>query len=369
LISDVLKPIPVRPRSAERRRELPLSRYLGSCLAAIAAFIVGAFVLGQIIPSPTIPSNIVFVSPKHDYYQAHKSEYDALFFGSSRVYNQIIPNVFDAASEQAGTAVNSYNFGVPAMRALDSVALLEDVLSDAPEGLKWVFFETTLDKGYEPIQNARTHRSMYWHTWENTRFAARYILSSNESTSGKAALLASHLLPALYRQMNVGRLFSQVLPSEFSAQEQAAAEVFTRNEGYFPLVDEASPKRQSFLKHRAGYVNAVDRLAKATEADLPQAQLAENKRLLLAKATQVIRAAGAEPIFIEPPSLSLERDFRIAQQQGDIETLLAYKDPNRFPQLYEPSQRFDSEHLTESASQEFSQLLAKDFVRAVQADT
>lgn len=375
LLSDVLKPItthrhhPARRRvhykgrRQIRRRSHLLSRYLKPSLTALIAFIVAATVLGQLIPSPTIPSNVVFIGPKHDYYQAHKDDYNTLFFGSSRVYNQIDPNVFDTASQQAGIATNSYNFGIPAMRALDSTVLLEDVLSDPPKDLKWVFFETTLDKGYEPIQNARTHRSMYWHTWENTGFAARYILNSEVSAPSKAALLVSHLLPTVYRQMNVGRLFSQVLPSEFSPQERAAAEVFTRNEGYFPLVDESSPNRQHFLQHQADYIAAVNKLA-ATATEVSRPQLAENKRLLLAKVTQIIRAAGAEPIFIEPPALSPERDFRVAEQQGDIETLLAYKDPNRFPQLYEPQQRFDREHLTEQASQEFSRLLAKDFAQA-----
>ena len=367
MLSDVLNPVITRPRRLARRRGRPLSRYIQSCLTAVVAFGVAAVLLGQIIPSPTIPSNVVFIGPKHDFYQAHKDDYNALFFGSSRVYNHIVPDVFDTASEQVGLPVNSYNFGIPAMRALDSTVLVEDVLKSPPKNLKWVFFETTLDKGYEPIQNARTHRSMYWHTWENMSFAARYIVKSESSAVEKAMLLVSHLLPTLYRQVNVGRLFSQVLPSEFSAREKATAEIFNRNEGYFPLVDESDPDRQHFLADQDDYIAAVDKLAVVAETDLPQTQLAENKRMLLAKAARIIRAAGAEPIFIDPPSLSLERDFQIAKQQGDIETLLSYRAPNRFPQLYDSTKRFDPEHLTESASEDFSRLLAKDFVQAVQS--
>ncbi len=47
------------------------------------------------------------------------------------------------------------------LRAIDSTLLLEEVLSNPPKNLKWVFFETILDKGYEPIPNARTHQAMY----------------------------------------------------------------------------------------------------------------------------------------------------------------------------------------------------------------
>ncbi len=343
---------------------------------AVVAFVVATMLLSQVIPSPAIPSTVVFVGPKNDYYQAHKEDYNALFFGSSRVYNQIVPDVFDKSARSAGISINSYNFGIPAMRALDSTVLLEAALKDPPANLNWVFFETILDKGYEPIPNARTQRAMYWHTWRNTSLAARYILMSKESMPEKALLLVSHLLPALYRQMNVGRLFDQVLPSEFSAEERQAAEQFTAAEGYAPLVDDSDPKRQAFLNNQTEYAAQVASLkaqsvksADATDLGTVHSAvpaLAANKRMLLERVTQIIRAAGAEPIFIEPPSLDPDRDFRVALAQGEIDTLLAYKDPLRFPRLYQADQRFDADHLNDSAAREFSQLLAQDFAQTVQ---
>lgn len=387
MLGDVIYSTPGRKR--DRGRSNPFIRGAKPVLTALAAFLVGAVVLGQIIPSPTIPSNIVFIGPKYDYYQQHKDEYNALFFGSSRVYNQIVPAVFDAAvqtevktavqteaqstsaatSDSTGrdTPINSYNFGIPAMRALDSSVLLEDVLADPPQNLKWVFFETILDKGYEPIPNARTHRAMYWHTWENTGFAARYILTSEESIPNKAILLVSHLLPAVYRQLNVGRLFTQVLPSTFSAQEQAVAKAFTASDGYYALTGEDEPKRQHFLNNQAAYLRAVQRLEDAVSRAAPP-RLADNKRMLLNWVTQAVLAAGAEPIFIEPPALDPSLDFRAAEQLGIIDTLLTYKDPERYADLYQPSWRYDEEHLNEPAAQAFSRILARDFVAAVDID-
>jgi len=335
-------------------------------LIALAAFLVATIVLGQIIPSPTIPSNVVFIGPKYDYYQQHKDEYNALFFGSSRVYNQIVPEVFDSEVQAiSGIAddinVNSYNFGVPAMRALDSTVLLEDVLANPPKDLKWVFFETILDKGYEPLPNARTHRAMYWHTWENTAFAARYILTSEESIPSKAVLLVSHLLPAIYRQLNVGRLFTQVLPSTFSEQEQTVAKAFTANDGYYALTEKDSQKRQQFLNNQADYLRAVQKLEN-TLSSAGSPQLADNKRMLLERVSQAVLATGAVPIFIEPPALDLELDFRSAKQLGVIDHLLSYKDPQQYADFYQPSWRYDEAHLTEAASQAFSRVLARDFV-------
>ncbi|MEL6469922.1 MAG: hypothetical protein AAFQ74_09355 [Cyanobacteria bacterium J06623_4] len=368
MLGDVLYPAASGRR--RRRRESILIKYVQQSLLTVVAFVLAASLLNQIIPSPSIPANVVFVGPKYKFYTAHKDDYTALFFGSSRVFNQVIPDVFDQTAAAEGIQVNSYNFGIPAMRALDSAVLLEEVLKNPPENLKWVFFESVLDKGYEPIQNARTHRAMYWHTWENTRLAARYILTSEESLPGKVALLTSHLLPALYRQLNVGRLFNQVLPSEFSAEEIAVTEEFTANEGFRPLTDQTAPKRLSFLNNQVDYQKQVDKL-KNRRAKLATTDpaLPENKRMLLSRISQTIQETGAEPIFIEPPSLELEMDFQAAEALGEIGTLLSYKDPQAFPHLYKPDNRFDADHLNPSASGQFSRLLAKDFSRVLQSES
>ncbi|MGB7249335.1 MAG: hypothetical protein WBC73_10375 [Phormidesmis sp.] len=349
-----------------RRQRSLIMQYAKLSGVGLLAFLVAVSLLGHIIPSPPIPSNIVFIGPKYDYYQAHKDDYTVLFFGSSRIYSQVIPEVFDATAQAAGGEVNSYNFGIPAMRAIDSMVLLEQVLADPPENLKWVFFESVLDKGYEPFPNARTPRAMYWHTWKNTGLAARYILSSDESWLNKAVLLSSHLLPFVYHQINVGRLFYQVLPSDLSAQDQAIAADFTATEGYFALTDEADPFRQEFLQNPQGYQQELTTLATMQARSVSdEPYLSANKQMLLKRIVKAVQVAGAEPIFVEPPSLHMEDDFRAAQQLSTIDILLSYKDPHQYPQLYRSDQRHDAEHLNDAGARTFTQLLAKDFSAAV----
>jgi hypothetical protein len=376
VLSNVLNPA-VNGRGRRRHRVSLLSTYAKLSLAALIAFLVAVSLLSQIIPSPAIPANVVFIGPKYEYYKAHKDEYNTLFFGSSRVYSHVVPDVFDAevnringSNAQAGEAsqvkVNSYNFGIPAMRAIDSAVLIEEVLADPPKNLKWVFFESILDKGYEPIPNARTQRAMYWHTWKNTRLAAQYILASDESLTSKVVLLSSHLLPFLYQQMNVGRLFNQVLPSRLSAEELAVTAEFTANEGYYGLTDEADPVRQEFLQNQAAYAEQVAALKAVQSTPVTgDPYLSANKQMLLTRVSQTIRAAGAEPIFLEPPSLHPVNDFQAAQQLGTIDRLLSYKDPNRFARLYSPQQRHDADHLNAAGSEEFTRLVANDFSQAI----
>lgn len=368
----------LNPASSTRKRRYRkasvVTSYIQQSALALIAFVVAALLLNQIIPSPAIPSNVVFTGPKYDYYQAHKDDYNTLFFGSSRIYSHIVPEVFDATVSDVtvqgslqGSAINSYNFGIPAMRAIDSAVLLEEVLANPPKNLKWVFFESILDKGYEPIPNARTQRAMYWHTWKNTRTAAQYIFTSDESLPSKAVLLSSHFLPFLYQQLNIGRLFNQMLPSEFSAEEQQVAADFTATEGYYALTDEADPKRQLFLQNQADYLSQVSVLEQSQAKPNQNLNISANKQQLLERVTRTIRAAGAEPIFVEPPSLHPEHDFQAAQQLGTIDKLLSYKNPKQFPQLYSPSGRHDADHLNDAGAREFTRLLAKDFAKIMSA--
>ncbi len=353
-------------RAIRYRRASRLAKYAQQAVITAIAFIVAAVLLNQIIPSPIIPANIVFIGPKYNYYQTHKDDYDTLFFGSSRVYSHIVPDIFDATAKANGIALSSYNFGIPAMRTIDSAVLLQQVLANPPKNLKWVFFESTLDKGYEPFANARTRRSLYWHTWKNTAFAARYILISDESWPNKAILLSSHLLPFLYQQLNVGRMFNQVLPTGFSQEEQQVAADFTQAKGYYGLSDEADPTRQAFLQNQLDYQAKVAALTASEAITVPLAPyLSANKQTLIDQVSQAIRAAGAEPIFMESPSLNAASDFRSAQQLGLIEHLLSYKNPRQFPQFYSLNYRYDAEHLNQLGSKVLTQLLAKDFSQAV----
>ncbi|MEO1404080.1 MAG: hypothetical protein AAFV72_22915, partial [Cyanobacteria bacterium J06635_1] len=267
-----------------------------------------------------------------------------------------------ASTRAAGMQVNSFNFGVNALRAIQGYVLLRDVLKNAPANLKWVFIETPLDQGYEPFQNARTNRSIYWHTVENTRFAFDYVLSSDSSTFNKIIILGSHVLPFIYNQINIGRVFNQWLPiNQFSEDEQQKAIKFLANEGYQPLEGESDPKRKAFLNNLEGYQRAVTKLANAKRALSTQGTIPNNHLKLFEKIVADVEAAGATPVFILPPTLLPQDSLHQAYEQGKIPYLLSFNDPNATPKLYEISQRYDEEHLNLAGSQYFTQLLAKAF--------
>ena len=348
--------------------------WLGYCLlygkrllVFAIAFLVVAFVLNKLIPSPPVPENVIFIGPKYHYYQQHKERYNTLFFGSSRIFNHIIPAVFDQTVAAAGEQTQSFNFGIPAMRVLNSYFLLEQVLADPPKNLKWVFIETVLDRGYEPIENARTSRAIYWHNLDNTLFSINYVLTSPESLSKRVIFVGSHLLPFFYNQINVGRIFNQLIPQTgLNAEEEHNKNIFLANQGYFPLSsDPANPGYRHFLQQQDAYLQRLKQRQEQNEKSDFAVPLPINKKKLLSLIVEQVKVAGAIPIFIVSPTLNQQDELHRAHAQQVIPTLIAFDNPMAYPELYELALRYDELHLNEKGAQLFSRLLAEQFVTEI----
>lgn len=347
-------------------RASSINIYIKSCLIFFIAFTVSSLIFRQIIPSSSIPANIPFISSKYEYFIKHKDEYDTIFIGSSRICNQIVPDVFDRAMNDLGKSTNSFNFGIPAMRALPSYFLLKEILDTSPRNLKWVFIEIDLDSVYEPIKNARTTRAIYWHDFNNTLFALKYIFNSEpESLIKKILTSISHLIPYIYNQINVGKMFDEVIYQTSShKQEKLVKSFFLKNDGYYPLdLIQEDSNRQNFLQNLDTYNLEKSKLANKNYEELAQTQLPSKSKLsLLSLIIKQVEAADAKPVFILPPRLETKQELQQAYRQGYIPLFLSFNDPIKFPKLYQVNLRHDKNHLNHEGSEQLTRLIAKTFV-------
>ena len=333
---------------------------------ALISFGVMISLLQSGIPSSNIPANLPIISPKYAYYQTHKDEYNALFFGSSRVYHQVDPQTFDAVAQAAGVAVHSFNFGVSGLKPLQSYVLMRDVLKDPPKQLKWVFIEDAIDRGTAPLDEVRTARAIYWHSWENTRFAIAFALTHPYTPlKQKAAYTLGHFIPFIYHQLNLGRAIARWQPTlHISAEDQEIAIQFIQKEGYRPI-DFDMPKAQYFADNVATYKQEVAQLAEKKREETYQDALTDHATTYLKRIVTTVKATGAKPIFVVAPTTIYQETIHRAYAQNKIERLLTFNNPNLFPELFAPSSRADWDHLNPDAAQEFTRLLAETF--AVQA--
>jgi acetylglutamate synthase len=73
-----------------------------------------------------------------------------------------------------------------------------------------------------------------------------------------------------------------------------------------------------------------------------------------------VRNIGATPIFLITPSTT---QINIAiESTGTPGVVMAFNDPRIYPSLYRSSVRRDGQHLTKSGAEEFTRLVAANFV-------
>ena len=71
-----------------------------------------------------------------------------------------------------------------------------------------------------------------------------------------------------------------------------------------------------------------------------------------------VRAAGAQPIFVLSPTV-LGREFFAPPPTGA--QFIAFNDPQKYPQLYDPEVRYDTWHFNPRGAALFTDLLAERF--------
>src|SRR6185436_943991 len=105
----------------------------------------------------------------------HKDEFDTLFIGSSRVYFQISPAIFDRVTRESGMPTHSFNFGIGGMYLPETAYLHEQILNLKPRNLRWVFIEyDELQTKWSP-ENQTSRRALYWADWKRVSLLLRKL--------------------------------------------------------------------------------------------------------------------------------------------------------------------------------------------------
>ncbi|MGV3531988.1 MAG: hypothetical protein ACO1QR_06425 [Chthoniobacteraceae bacterium] len=139
-----------------------------------AAFVVGLLVCGGALRLADRELDRGTVRNKLTHFAEHASEYDTLFFGSSRMYRQIVPAVFDEVTAGHGIKTNAFNFGVDGMFAPEDGYVAEKIFALKPK-LRWVFIEVSLFQAAHAEQNVRSARAVYWHDFRRTWLVCREL--------------------------------------------------------------------------------------------------------------------------------------------------------------------------------------------------
>ncbi|HYJ06034.1 MAG TPA: hypothetical protein VEX43_12935 [Chthoniobacterales bacterium] len=335
-----------------------LLNYFFCAAMALAAFVATSALFHALLP-PIIPKG---VAAKLEFFAQNKDAFDTLLVGTSSIYYSVSPEIFDRTTNESGLPTRAFNFGIDAMHPPENFYVLDQILRTQPRNLKWVFLETA-DIETKLHKVLGTERAVYWHDWPRTKLALRKALNPRGDARWYIRIsrlwvarrdLTAHLKLFAQRFVCAGRGMELIFPKKNDRTNEAELELGPRRDGY-RLAGHAMSAEQaaSFEKQLA------QEIAQARPKPLdPVADEAYRDY------AQRIRAIGATPLFVVPP-LIFQSPVGFREPPPAPGPLLSFNDVRAYPMLFDTQFRIDDAHLTKEGAEEFTRLLAQEFVRRV----
>jgi hypothetical protein len=361
---------PPTPHGATQRKSLV--RAVTNSAIAATAFLITCIGLHAVLPFPEIDGG---VSQKFRFFSAHKDEFDTLFIGSSRIYFQISPAIFDRVTRESGLPTHSFNFGIGGMYLPESAYLLEQILNLKPRNLRWVFIEYDEMQTKWSAENQTSRRALYWADWKRVSLLLRKLTDTGigplwlppptklrdivlrqKDEKNTRSLLTFYATQVERNYTNVARA-ADVLDHFLghNTNERRASYLGVASDGYVTRPNRMSPSQAAAYERELAAAVAQS----STRALSPYALEAYRQ------CAQEVRNIGATPIFLITPSTT---QINVAAEgTGLTGIVMAFNNPRTYPSLYRSTVRRDVQHLTKSGADEFTRLVAANFVALARA--
>jgi hypothetical protein len=300
------------------------------------------------------------VSEKLAFLSEHPDDYDILFVGSSRVYRQISPATFDRVLGEAGYPLRSFNLGIGAAKVPEVAFLLKRLANEQTIRPRYIFIDPDGLLATIAEVNTNRQREIYWHERPETALAIRSL--DDEDRFDRANYVHRHARAHIFNILGYGRLRGFLAGALDTATENRRI-LGKQGDGFLPYTARSADRfelerREFFLANLERYHRGV---AGWERRQARRNQLRPQHIALFEQLKRNIERTRAEPIFILSPVVQSRGEAREAHLRGVLPVLLAFDDPNLYPQLFEVDHRFDLTHLNRRGAVLYSELLAQRF--------
>ena len=316
------------------------------------------------------PADVPQVREKLAWFSAHADDYDTLFFGTSRIYREVMPAVFDQATAEAGEPAHAFNFGIDGMFPPEDGYVFDVLRARHPTRLRWVFVELSMFTTGFVDRDPDSIRAAYWHDWKRTKLISRAALShrgklvrwrkmifGNADDRQHLAEALTHLRLFCVHALNSGA--GEVLRERLTPPPTPARLQVVLGQAFDGFV--GMPREKMDDAQLAEYQRRIE--PRREHAALPR-ELSPDAQSNLDDILAGIRALGAQPILIESPVLA---DQRLVPRGSSDVPLLDFTDVRAWPDLFDPAHRSDYGHLNKVGAEIYSRALARRFVEIARA--
>jgi len=343
------------------------------------------FLALNLVSKKLIPNNstLPLLAYKLKDIETHK-ELNTFFFGSSILYRQIEPALFDSIS--CGNSA-SYNVGIPAVFNPQLYDIFEDLLDQnkIPSGSK-VFLEL---QNIQKIgsNNLYTPRSLYKLDLSTVIYVSRAALKSDEPFVGKLKTIKDYAISYLYKSFSLHNLHER--PKKYIKQhplrklikaqhskkknDNKVPDYIYKQKGFEDL--DSALKNEKMLKLRKNKFLKKYKNKKfvSTEFERSYFIVSDDRAipalidkiddLTLKAATQDIELIILLPSYAASLNSGLKGSFKSLNNKKI--SLFDYENNKEF---YLVKNRFDSNHLNKSGAKLFTHKLAKAYNELLACD-
>ncbi len=270
---------------------------------------------------------------------------DTVFLGSSVIYRQLDPATFDDAFAHAKRPRRSFNLGAAGARMPEVLHLASWAL-ERGEGQIDLLVVEPRDRPFDPLGTRRlAARSVAWHTSRALWMVARGLHQDGIGAE-EAALRMSEHLPAWGRNtLALGRGLDG-LDALFAVKPRW---INPSRRGFLPLDLQPNLARRhaTFLDRPKTWERAVEELLASHGTGTPTSAFELEMFLQL---EHLAAEHGADVVWLIAPHITRRPNMVYAHDQGHVETLLRFDDPQEHSRYYDLSARFDAGHLNQRAA-------------------
>jgi len=324
---------------------------------------------------------------KMEFLGEKRNAFNVFFMGSSRIYRQVMPNVFDVHTQGM---TRSFNLGYRATFNPESYYLLENFIQKKAAQPSTILIEL---QPFVPIadRNLYTVRSNYFldysyfllvkNEYENianspdtlkvsAEFTPKNPSNNSSDTSKMSGESATNHLKNLKLSFlgNVLKInhSREMLLSLIGKGKRDTHALGAANDGFVSLNESAIYQKGLFKRH-VDFLAAYDSTQTSFEAEMTSYHIALQDTAAhmtphLQKINQLIEAAARQNytlLFILPPKRSelLSLFLQIPQKYR-----LNLANPQEFSHFYPNKYWFDEKHFNETGAEIFTQELAKKYI-------
>lgn len=313
-----------------------------------------------------------YFHPKIEYLEKHRDKkFNTFFFGTSRVYRQIDPFIFDSIVNQSQKKKStSFNLGAAGLKNPESFYLIENFLSsDIVKNTKYCFLEL---RNVDVTGEKRLHKQAnnYCKNLRDILFVWKSNYHMKIGIDKQRSSISNYAVSYIENILHFGHFGEQLLDDYYYFDNLGEKENgYLSIDDEFKMLNNKTKTFDNFQEKRRGFLNDTTILSKYKKKTLNWNKDKDETydkvyldRLLTLR--NHCKKHNITLIFI----LAQQSDKKTVELSKQLpkESVIDLCDPNKHSAFYSVENHFDKGHLNKKGATLYSKALANAFIKILE---